>query len=98
VTVLANSLQPGTWAELVTNNIAPTLAFTGGASGYTFRFTENRVWRVMDDTGVNNITAGTGVHLNASRSTIRILLQKIWCCCSTELLLIHLYSAQRIVI
>ena len=41
---LANSLQPGTWAELATNNIAPTLAFTGGASGNTFGFTENGVW------------------------------------------------------
>src|SRR5207253_3295245 len=41
---LAASVQPGTWAELTTNNIAPTLAFTGGASGMTFGFTENGVW------------------------------------------------------
>src|SRR5947209_6356703 len=41
---LAASLQPGTWAELVTNNIAATLAFTGGASGNVFGFTENGVW------------------------------------------------------
>src|SRR2546421_2435389 len=41
---LAASLAPGTWAELTTNNIAPTLAFTGGASGTTFGFTENGVW------------------------------------------------------
>ena len=41
---LAASLQPGTWAELTTNNIAPTLAFTGGASGITIAFSENGVW------------------------------------------------------
>jgi hypothetical protein len=41
---LAASLQPGMWAELITNNIAPTLAFTGGAGGMTFGFAENGVW------------------------------------------------------
>src|SRR3989454_8294191 len=41
---LAASLPPGTWGELTTNNIAPTLAFTGGASGNVFGFTENGVW------------------------------------------------------
>jgi len=41
---LAASLQPGTWAELTTNNINATLGFTGGASGNTFGFTENGVW------------------------------------------------------
>src|SRR5438128_1432897 len=41
---LAASLAPGTWGELITNNIAPTLASTGGDSGMTFGFTENGVW------------------------------------------------------
>src|SRR5438093_12125906 len=41
---LAASLPPGTSAELTTNNIAPTLAFNGGASGMTFGFTENGAW------------------------------------------------------
>ena len=41
---LAASLQPGTWAELITNSIAPTLAFTNGDSGMTFGFAEKGVW------------------------------------------------------
>lgn len=41
---LAASMQPGTWAQLTTVNINPTLTNTGGASGFIFGYTDKAVW------------------------------------------------------
>jgi hypothetical protein len=41
---LAASMQPGTWAQLTTNNINPTLSNPGGASGIIFGYTEYIKW------------------------------------------------------
>ena len=40
---LAASMQPGTWAQLTTNNINPTLS-DNGVSGIIFGFTEYIKW------------------------------------------------------
>lgn len=41
---LAASMKPGTWAELKTNNINPTLTNTGGSSGFVFGYAEEVRW------------------------------------------------------
>src|SRR5690242_20199239 len=41
---LAASMTPGTWAELVTNNIDPVLALTSGATGTTMTYADTAVW------------------------------------------------------
>jgi hypothetical protein len=41
---LAASMQPGTWAELTTNNISATLANLGGASGTMLIYSDDMVW------------------------------------------------------
>src|SRR5258708_2672736 len=40
----AASMAPGTWAQLATNNIVPTLGQTGGASGFVFGYADKAVW------------------------------------------------------
>jgi hypothetical protein len=41
---LAASMKPGTWAELKTNNINPTLTNTRGSSGFVFGYAEEVRW------------------------------------------------------
>ena len=52
---LAASLKPGEWGELSTNNIVPAITNTGGASGFTFGYTEDIKW---DPTSKNFCTRG----------------------------------------
>lgn len=41
---LAASMQPGTWAELTTNNINETISNTGGATGITIPYADGAEW------------------------------------------------------
>lgn len=41
---LAATMKPGTWMELATNNINPTLSNTGGSSNFIFGYTESINW------------------------------------------------------
>src|SRR2546421_1786995 len=87
---LAASLQPGTWAELITNNIAPTLAFTGGDSGMTFGFAEKGVWDGFSKQfvyiGGDHIPAPPAcprfVSYSESTNTWQILPNPLWFPCS----------------
>lgn len=87
---LANSLQPGTWAELATTNISPTLSNTGGASNNIFGFTDNAVW---DSVSKNLFYVGGDhspvpcyprfVSFTESTNTWQILSQPSWFPCTT---------------
>lgn len=44
LSTLAASMAPGTWAELVTSNITPTLDNLSGASGMMTGYTDSLVW------------------------------------------------------
>src|SRR6266850_2918811 len=87
---LAASMQPGTWKELVTNNIAPTLGLTGGASGITFGFTENGAWDPVsgqffyiggDHSPTNPDTCPRFVSYTESTNTWQMLPKPAWFPC-----------------
>src|SRR5262245_51023648 len=40
----AASMQPGTWLQITTSNINPTLTGTGGASGFIFGYADSIKW------------------------------------------------------
>src|SRR5438105_2966147 len=62
---LVASMQPGTWAQLITDNINPTLSNPGGASGIIFGYTEYIKWdpvgRRLYYLGGDHATSGTPV-------------------------------------
>ena len=41
---LAASMAPGTWAEIATSNMAPSLANVSGASGIILYYSDDMVW------------------------------------------------------
>jgi len=62
---LVASMQPGTWAQLSTNNINATLSNPGGASGIIFGYTEYIKWDPVGHRlyylGGDHFTSGTPV-------------------------------------
>ena len=88
-TVLGNlvaSMQAGTWAQLTTNNINPTLSNTGGASGIIFGYTEYIKWDSVGHRlyylGGDHATSGTPVmrhvQYDEASNTWSILPEQSW--------------------
>lgn len=81
----ATNLAAGSWVELSTTNIVSTLGQTGGASGFTFGFTDKMVW---DHVGAKGYFIGSDhapssgyprfVQYDEATNTWSILSQPAW--------------------